>query len=700
MAEVTIDTRAEFPIAGMDCAECTGRVRQALLGVPGVSSAEVFLGSQKAVVEFSAPVSVEAIRRAVADAGYSVPEATQQRPAAENERLARMTGRLLVGVSLAVLLIVVVGEWLGALEWLNERVPLPIGALLVAAAGLPIFVNVVRALARRQVIAHTLMTVGVLAALAVGAWTTALIVVFFMRVGDAVESFTTARAGQSVRELASLAPRTARVMRQGQEVEIAAAEVAMGEIVVVRPGELIPVDGVVVDGKATVDQAAITGEPMPADVGPGSHVFAATIARLGSVRVRAEQVGARTTFGRVVTLVEEAEANRAEVQRFADRFTVYFLPLVAGVALLTFLISRDPLATAAVLVVACSCAVALATPVAMLGSIGAAARHGLLFKGGRVIEAMAQADVLLIDKTGTITFGRPRLVAVAANGGLDERELLSLAASAERYSEHPLAEAVRQAAVERGLGLSDPVGFEAAPGRGVRASVNGRTVMVGNRAWVGGGPAPEAASALEGEGRIVLHVAVDGRPAGALALSDSLRPEVQAALTQARKLGISQIELLTGDEAATARPLAERLGIAFRAGLLPEEKIAVVRAHQAAGRRVVMVGDGVNDAPALAQADVGMAMGAAGTDLAIEAAHVVLLRDDWALVSEAMRLARRTMRVVKGNLLFAGAYNLIGLSLAAAGLLPPIWAAAAQSLPDLIILGNSSRLLRHRLEEV
>jgi cation transport ATPase len=354
------------------------------------------------------------------------------------------------------------------------------------------------------------MTLGVLAALAVGQWSTAAVVVFFMRVGDYAEKMTTEGARRAVKELTALAPQTARVEVLGIEMQLPVAQVKVGDIVIVRPGEKIPVDGDVVTGQATVDQSTLTGESMPVEAGPGARVLAATVARLGSLRVRAAQVGSDSTFSRVVKLVEEA--NRATVQRFADKFTTCYLPVVAGLAALTFLIRRDPLATAAVLVVACSCSIALATPIAMLASVGASAR------------------------------------------------------------------------------------------RGVR----------------------------------------------------------------------------------------------FRAGLLPEDKIRIVKEYQAKGHTVVMVGDGVNDAPALAQADVGIAMGAAGSDVALEAAHVALLRDDWTLVPEAIRIARRTMRVVKLNLAFTAAYNVIGLSLAALGWLPPIFAAAAQSLPDLGILANSARLLRQK----
>jgi Cd2+/Zn2+-exporting ATPase/Cu+-exporting ATPase len=369
--------------------------------------------------------------------------------------------------------------------------------------------------------------------------------------------------------------------------------------------------------------------------------------------------------------------------------------VVAALAALTLLIRRDPLAMAAVLVVACSCSFALATPIALLASIGAAARRGLLIKGGKYLEVLARADVLLIDKTGTLTLGRPQISDIVPLDGVPPAEVLALAASAERYSEHPLAEAVRSAARVRDLPLVAPEHFEALPGAGVRAQVAGHAVEVGSARLLGRADVP-AAAALESAGKTLLFVQRDGAPLGILAATDTLRPEVPAALAALRALGLRRIELLTGDNAQTAAALAGPLGIPYRAGLLPEDKIAVVRAYQAQGHTVVMVGDGVNDAPALAQADAGIAMGVAGTRIAVEAAHIVVMREDWALVPDVFRIARRTLRVVKGNIAFTAVYNLAGLSLAAFGLLPPILAAAAQSLPDLGILANSSRLLRQK----
>jgi Cd2+/Zn2+-exporting ATPase/Cu+-exporting ATPase len=694
----------EIPISGMDCTECTQQVQRAIETLKGVETVNVFLASEKAIVRLDPEqVDIPSIRTAVQGAGYDVPAS---KPAAsgdgstQRQQLAgdfhRRLTVLLVSVFAIILSSIIFGEGLGFFDLLNERVPFVLGLALVIAGGYPVFLNVLRALLRQQIISHTLMTLGVIAALAVGQWATAALVVVFMRIGDYVENFTTESVRRAVKELTSLTPQTARVERDGTEKEIPVGEVGLGETVIVRPGEKIPVDGEIVGGQATVDQSAITGESMPLEAGSGTRVFAVTIARLGSLRVRAERIGPDTTFGRVVKMVEEAEAHRAEVQQLADKFSGWYLPVVTAIAALTFLIRRDPLSTAAVLLVACSCSFALATPVAMLASVGASAKRGLLIKGGKYLERLARADALLVDKTGTLTFGQPQVTDVIPLNGLSRSELLSIAASVERYSEHPLADAVRRLAEEESLPLVEPQGFEALPGHGVRALVDSHHVAVGNRRMIPSATTLPLAEELEGQGKTLLFMERDDQLVGILAAADTLRAEVPSALREVRSLGFRHIELLTGDNERVASALAEKLEIAYRANLLPQDKIEVVKNLQSQGHVVVMIGDGVNDAPALAQADVGIAMGAAGTDVAIEAAHIALMREDWTLVTEILKIAQRTMRVVKMNLIFTTLYNLLGLSLAAIGILPPVIAAAAQSLPDIGIMGNSARLLKQK----
>lgn len=686
----------EVAVNGMDCADCARHVQQAIGKLAGVKSVDTFVSSKKAVIQLDpTQVTLADIRQAVEDAGYSLPTETKDNPAHQSFSDFQKNILVLFGVVFGtVLFIIVVGERLGLFAALTKHVPWFIGLAIVLLGGFPLFRNVIRTTLKGRITAHTLMTIGVIAALVVGEWTTAAIVVFFMYIGEYVEKFTAERARRAVKDLTAMAPKMARVVRNGVEQEVPVGEVLLGETIIVRPGEKIPVDGEVLSGQATVDQATITGESIPIEVSAGASVFAATIASLGSLHIRATHIGKDTTFGRVIKMVQEAERHRAGVQRIADKFSAYFLPFVIGIATLTFVVRRDPLATAAVLVVACSCSLALATPVAMLASIGAGAKRGLLIKGGKYLEVLDRADVLLIDKTGTLTSGRPQITDVIPLGNISESQLLQVAASAERYSEHPLALAVRNAAQQRQLILHEPIDFTAVPGMGVRARINDIAVTVGNRRMLPTTVSSPIAEELEAQGKTLLFVAFDNNLVGVLAAADALREEVPSALAAVRQYGVRQIELLTGDNERTAKLIASRLGVSYRANLLPEDKIGIVKSYQAKGHTVIMVGDGVNDAPALAQADIGIAMGVAGTDVAIEAAHIALMRDDWTLVPEVLYIADRTMRVVKLNIAFTTVYNLAGLSLAALGFLPPIFAAVVQVLPDLGILANSARLLR------
>ena len=687
----------ELPISGMDCAACAKKAQRALKRLPGVAEVEVLLNAEKAIISIDPKlITRDALISTIEKVGFKVPAPKDDTPyyVKEGNNLQRQLFTALGILFGVILLLVVGGEALGIFEAVTEVVPLWLGTLIVMAFGAKIFWGVIRSAMRLEVTAHTLMSVGGIAALITGQWDTAAVVVFLMNVGVYIERFTSEKARGLLRELQAMAPTKARVERNGEEIELTIDQVNVGDIVIVRPGERVPVDGIILEGQATLDQAAITGESMPVEAEIGDKVFAATMAKLGYVKLRAEGVGRDTTFGRTIKLVEEAEANRGEVQLIADKFSGWYLPIVAGIAVLTYVLSGNIMAVVAVLVVACSCSFALATPIAMMASIGAAAKRGLLIKGGKYIEAIKTANVVFVDKTGTLTTGKPNVTDVLSLDGTAESTILQLAATAERHSEHPLAEAVRNHAREKDVRMGDTERFEAIPGKGIRAVIDGKTIEIGNRRLV---PVQdnEVVARLESEGKTLLILAIDGRPSGIIAAMDTVRPEVGAAIEEIRKLGISRIELLTGDNERTAAAIAGPLGIGFQANLLPEDKIRVVRDAQAEGNRVVMVGDGVNDAPALAQAEVGIAMGG-GTDVAMEAAHIVLMREDWGLVADCFRIAGRTMKVVKMNIAFTALYNLAGLSLAAFGIIPPVIAASLQAVPDIGILANSSRLIKQK----
>jgi len=690
----------QLTVKGMDCSGCAKNVKSALEQLEDVESAEVFLSAEKAKIQTKTDhPDLQTFKKAIQDIGYHIPDKENTKQASGEISLkekAQKSFRLFGLVFGAILLVVIAGEWLGLFQTLTQWVPFWAGAALVLLMGYPVFKQVIVAAKKRLVTPHALMALGSLTALAAGEWVTAGIVVFFMRTGDYIENYTTEKARDSLRSLTKLAPQTATVVRDGSEKEIPIDQVKKGDHILVRPGGKVPVDGTVIDGQATIDESPITGESMPVEKTEGSSVFASTIAQGGFLTLRAEAIGSDTTFGKIINMVEEAESKKGAVQRYADKFSAWYLPVVTFIAILTYLISGDLMATVAVMVVACACAFALATPVALLASVGSNAKRGVLIKGGKYIEALARADILLIDKTGTLTFGRPEISEIIPLNGITEGELLIMAASAEQYSDHPIGKAVVEAAQKRHLNLQKPDNFKEITSSGVRAIFKDYTVTVGNERLLENGKQDihPTVNKIKEEGKTAIIVQKDGLPIGVLAAQDTERSEAGIALTNLREQhSFGAVELLTGDNTATARHLANKLNIDFRAELLPEDKIDIVKEYQSKGQTVVMIGDGVNDAPALAQADVGIAMGTTGTDVAIETADVTLMRDDWNLVPQLFTSADNTMNIIKWNFGFTTAYNLVGLSLAAFGILPPVLAAAAQSLPDVGILLNSSRLL-------
>jgi Cd2+/Zn2+-exporting ATPase/Cu+-exporting ATPase len=690
----------ELTVPELDCADEARQIQAALSRLPGVEGVRTAVGARKAVVAYDADrIQSDAIRDAIRGLGMTVAEVRESDPG-RRRSLPDLLGWGFVSVIAIVALVGIIGERLGIVEELVDRIPWWLALAAVLAGGYPIFRNVVRALRNRSVTSHALMTLGIVGALVISQYAAAAVIVFFMRLSDFIEGYTTERSRHAIRELLKLSPETASVERDGREVVVSAGEVARGDIVLVKPGERIAVDGTVVDGRASVNQAPITGESVPVEKQTGAPVFAATICERGTLRVRTERVGRDTTFGQIVRLVEEAEAAKAPVQRFADRFTAYYIPVVVVVALGTYVIGGSATAAVATVLVACSCAIAMATPITVLAAVGQSARQGIVIKGGRYLEALAKVDTFVMDKTGTLTMGRPEVTDVVALRTIDEDEILRLAASLERRSEHPLAEGIVRTARARGLELGELGDFTVYPGEGVAGTVAGVKTLCGTERLMKRADVPitdelrERISTLAGDGKSIVLLASDDCVVGLIALADVLRPEVPGAVAALRRLGIQHLLMLTGDRRPVAKAIADPLGVTFEAEVLPEQKIEIIRRLQREGRVVAMVGDGINDAPALAQADVGIAMGVMGTDAAIQAAHVALMADDWNVVPGAVRIGRRAFRTIKQNLWFTAAYNFVGIALAATGWLPPIAAAAAQSLPDVAVMLNSSRLLR------
>jgi Cu+-exporting ATPase len=544
----------------------------------------------------------------------------------------------------------------------------------------------------------------------------AAVITTLVLLGQVLELRARRRTGAAIRALLGLAPKTARLIRaDGTEVDVPLDEVKVGDRLRVRPGEKIPVDGVVLEGKSSVDESMITGEPIPVEKQPGDRVTGATVNGSGTLVIRAERVGSETLLAQIVQMVAEAQRSRAPIQKLADLVAGYFVPIVVGIAMLTFLVwglwGPEPrLAYAlvnavAVLIIACPCALGLATPMSIMVATGKGATMGVLFKNAEAIELMRKVDTLVVDKTGTLTEGKPRLVAVEPAEGFREEDVLRLAASLERGSEHPLAAAIVKGAEERNIPLVSSEEFNSITGKGVRGRVEGKQVALGNRKLleelqIDPGKLASRAEALRREGQTVMFLAVDGRLAGLLGVADPIKPTTLEAIRQLHKEGI-RIVMLTGDSRTTAEAVARALGIdEVIAEVLPEDKAKIVKKLQQEGRFVAMAGDGINDAPALAQAQVGIAMGT-GTDVAMESAGVTLVKGDLRGIVRARRLSRATMRNIKQNLFFAFLYNALGVPVAAGVLYPffglllsPIIAAAAMSFSSVSVVGNALRLRR------
>ena len=748
--------RRTLPVAGMTCASCVGRVERALRKVPGVAVASVNLAAQTASVEYLPGVaSVEDLRAAVEGAGYTVPEASPgEDPVARQERTQReeeraLLTRLRVGVVLGVPLLLL-SHW----EIFAGHGGLPVSPFTLVfvqfllATPIQFYVGA-RFYRGAWVVArhgstdmNTLVALGTSVAYiysGVAAFFPSLVsaeglvvhlyfetsaaIIVLVLLGRYFESRARGKTSDAVKKLIGLAPKTARVVRGGAEVDVPLESVVVGERVVVRPGEKIPVDGTVVEGRSAVDESMLTGEPIPVEKVPGSAVTGGTMSLDGRLLFTATRVGKDTVLARIVAIVREAQGSKPPIGRLADVIASYFVPAVMAAALLTFLtwflLGPEPRWTYAmvsmisVLIIACPCAMGLATPTSIMVATGRGAELGILVRDGAALETAQKVDTVVLDKTGTVTKGRPDLgeVRLAAGGAFrgeeGERELLRLAASAESGSGHPLADAVVRGSKDRGIDVAAPDTFVSVPGRGIRASVSGRAVLVGNLAWLEGEGIDPAALGTDVRkiadvGGIPICVAVDRAAAGVLSVADEVKAGAPEAIRRLRAMGLDVV-MLTGDNRRTAEAVAETVGISrVIAEVLPDRKAHEIRALQAEGKVVAMAGDGINDAPALAQADVGIAMGT-GADIAVESGDLVLMGGELRGVADAISLSRATLRNIRQNLFWAFAYNVVLIPVAAGVLYPsfrlllnPVYAAAAMGLSSVTVVANALRLRRFR----
>lgn len=736
-----------FRIQGMSCASCAQRIEKALTRLAAVVRATVNFATETATVEYVGELTDDEVLRTVEAQGYRAfpAEGAQDREKQAREAEIRHQRRmfLLSALFSTPLLFYMFGELFPALGsalpalFFNPWFQLAMATPVQFVAGWQFYRDSYHVVKNRSANMSVLVAMGTSAAylyslvitlagpLVPGVhhvyFETSAIIITLIILGKYLEAVAKGRTSEAIRKLMGLQAKTARVLRDGAEVDVPVEQVQVGDRIVVRPGEKIPVDGVVVEGFSAVDESMLTGESMPVDKSPGDIVIGATVNKTGRFIFEATRVGKDTALAQIIRIVEEAQGRKAPIQRYADKISAYFVPAVIAVATLTFFVwylwadpgnfTRALVNFVAVLVIACPCAMGLATPTSIMVGTGKGAERGILIKGGEYLELAHKLNAVVLDKTGTITRGEPVLTDVAPLAAGADRDgqaalqVLRLAGSAEAGSEHPLGQAIVQAARERGLTLDPVAAFEAVPGQGIRAQVNGQRVLVGNRrlfaeSGIDVTQAEPHVARLEEQGKTAMIVAVDGRPVGVVAVADTVKEGSAEAIRELQRMGI-EVYMLTGDNRRTAAAIARQVGIDEAhtlAEVLPQQKADKVKELQARGKTVGMVGDGINDAPALVTADVGFAIGT-GTDVAMESADITLMRGDLMGVVDSIRLSRATIRNVYQNLFWAFFYNTVGIPVAAAGFLSPVLAGGAMAFSSVSVVSNALRLRRFRFRE-
>ncbi|GAB6101856.1 heavy metal translocating P-type ATPase [Thermococcus atlanticus] len=729
---------AIIKIGGMTCASCVRTIETALKELPGVMDVKVNLATEKATVSYDpAAVNMEDIQKTIEEFGYQFlgvegEESIDIEREARERYLKGMKKKLVVAWTFGGIITFMTYRWLLGLNfeipymlWIQFALATPV----IAYSGRDIFLKAIRSLGHRTLnmdvmyfmgvgsayIASVLATVGVLPR-DYNFYEASVLLLAFLLLGRYLEHMAKGRTSEAIKKLMGLQAKTATVIRDGKEIEVPVSQVKVGDVVIVKPGEKIPVDSVVIEGESYVDESMITGEPIPDMKRRGDEVIGGTINGNSVLKIRAERVGGDTVLAQIIKLVEEAQNTRPPIQRIADRIITYFIPVVLTVALISFVywyfIAKEPLLFAfttliSVLVIACPCAFGLATPTALTVGMGKGAEMGILIKNGEVLEIARKATVVLFDKTGTLTKGKPEVTDVITFG-MDEKELIRLVASAEKRSEHPLGEAIVRKAQELGLELEEPEEFEAITGKGVKAKVGGREILAGNRKLLREAGYPvedieETLHKLEDEAKTAILIVIDGRIAGVIGIADTIKENAKEAIEELHRMG-KKVGMITGDNRRTANAIAKQLNIDYvLAEVLPQDKANEVKKLQEKGEVVIFVGDGINDAPALAQADIGIAV-SSGTDIAMESGEIVLMRNDIRDVVKAIKLSQKTLSKIKQNFFWAMIYNIILIPIAAGALFPlfgiifrPEWAAGAMAVSSVSVVSNSLLLKRARI---
>ncbi|PLR97548.1 heavy metal translocating P-type ATPase [Bacillus sp. T33-2] len=736
-----VTEKAEFDIVGMTCAACSARIEKGLNKLEGIKKASVNLALETATVEYNpSQVSIQDMIKKIEKIGYQAK--VKQAAIAEGsdhrqKEIEKQKGKFVFSLILSLPLLWAMVSHFEFTSFIylpemlmNPWVQLALATPVQFVIGKQFYVGAYKALRNRSANMDVLVALGTSAAyfyslylsiISVGSnqhmvelyFETSAVLITLIILGKLFEARAKGRSSEAIKKLMGLQAKTATVYRGGQELDIPLEEVVVGDLVYVKPGEKVPVDGQIVDGRSALDESMLTGESVPVDKTVGDAVIGATVNKNGFLKVTATKVGRDTALAQIIKVVEEAQGSKAPIQRLADQISGIFVPIVVGIAVVTFLVwylwvSPGEFAVAlekliAVLVIACPCALGLATPTSIMAGSGRAAEYGVLFKGGEHLEMTHRITTVVLDKTGTVTNGKPVLTNVLVDGNWNEADFLKLVGSAERQSEHPLAEAIVLGIKERAIELADPAEFEAIPGYGIKARVDNHEVLVGTRKLmtkygIAIGTAAIEMEALEDNGKTAMLVAIDGAFAGIIAVADTVKETSREAISRLKGMGLEVI-MITGDNERTANAIASQVGIDYAiAEVLPEGKADQVKKLQEQGKRVAMVGDGINDAPALAVADIGMAIGT-GTDVAMEAADITLMRGDLNSIADAIVMSKKTIRNIKQNLFWAFGYNTLGIPVAALGFLAPWLAGAAMAFSSVSVVLNALRLQRVKLEQ-